>query len=128
MSKEEKVSKKFRYKANAQNEEEKKDPEKSVSYIAPKKEEDPPKEKKTKKKEKNEEKTPEISTAFEPIVKDFLEFKNGENILKIIVSEISQRRYKLDVILNDDVEINPSTYSGSASCLSYWKLLKKTMK
>lgn len=63
---------------------------------------------------------------FEIIEK--IEFKNGENILSIRFSKKNNRMFRIQVFLNDEFEIRPVTYSGSSTGISFWNLLKGSLK
>ena len=56
---------------------------------------------------------------------DEIEFKDlrGNN-LKLRFLKKSTRLYRMQVILNDTVEIKPVTYSGSSMGNNYWNLIK----
>lgn len=59
---------------------------------------------------------------------DSLEFKNGNNTLSIRFSSVNNRRYRIQVFLNDQLEVRPVTYQGSSSGNAFWKLLKGALK
>lgn len=72
--------------------------------------------------EPKEEKEGDIKTI------ETMDFKNGENTLSIRFSAVNNRRYRIQVFLNDDTEVRPVTYQGSSSGYSFWKLLKGALK
>ena len=53
-----------------------------------------------------------------------IDFKNGDNVLSIRFSAVNNRRYRIQVFLNDETEVRPVTYQGSTSGNAFWKLLK----
>ncbi len=57
-----------------------------------------------------------------------LEFHNGKNILSIRYSERTNRMFRIQVFLNNEIEIRPMTYVGSSSGNAFWNLLKGAMK
>ena len=57
-----------------------------------------------------------------------VEFKNGENILAIKLFKKANRLYRLQIFLNDTIEIRNTTYNGSSTALNFWNLLKEVMK
>lgn len=57
-----------------------------------------------------------------------LEFKNGENVLSIRFSKKNNRHLRIQVFLNDDIEIRPVSYTGSSTGNSFWNLLKGALK
>ncbi len=61
---------------------------------------------------------------YETLV-DQIEFTDEQgNNLKLRFMRLSTRLYRMQVLLNDSVEIKPVTYSGSAMGNNYWNLLK----
>ena len=59
---------------------------------------------------------------------DFLEFENGKNKLKISLFKKHNRMFRIQIFLNDHTEIRPTTYTGSSMALSFWNLLKESLK
>ena len=57
-----------------------------------------------------------------------MDFKNGDNTLSIRFSAVNNRRYRIQVFLNDETEVRPVTYQGSSSGYAFWKLLKGALK
>ena len=57
-----------------------------------------------------------------------LVFKEGENTLTIRFSERHNRMYRVQVFLNDSIEIRPVTYTGRSPGYGFWNLLKGMMK
>ena len=64
----------------------------------------------------------------EPVPVDSIEFKQDENILKIVLSRKHNRMYRVQIFLNDSIEIRPTTYTGSAPAMGFWNLLKNSLK
>jgi len=48
--------------------------------------------------------------------------------LSIRFSAVNNRRYRIQVFLNDETEVRPVTYQGSSSGYAFWKLLKGALK
>ena len=57
-----------------------------------------------------------------------MKFKNGDNTLSIRFSSVNNRRYRIQVFLNEETEVRPVTYQGSTSGYAFWKLLKGALK
>jgi hypothetical protein len=57
-----------------------------------------------------------------------LDFSDGKNSIKILLSKRSNRMYRIQVVLNGDTEIRNSTFTGSTPALAFWKLLKNSLK
>ena len=57
-----------------------------------------------------------------------IEFKEGENKLEIRFSKRHNRMYRIQIFLNDEIEIRPVTYTGTSTGKSYWNLLKNSLK
>lgn len=57
-----------------------------------------------------------------------IDFKNGKNTLTIRFSKKLNRMYRVQIFLNDDLEIRPVTYTGSSTGFTVWNLLKGTLK
>lgn len=57
-----------------------------------------------------------------------VDFTNGKNKLSVRLSKKSNRLYRLQIFLNDQTEIRPTTYNGSTTANSVWSLLKGVMK
>lgn len=70
---------------------------------------------------------PKIALA-EPVPIDSLEFKHNENILKIVLSRKHNRMFRVQIFLNESIEIRPTTYTGSAPAMAFWNLLKNSLK
>lgn len=72
----------------------------------------------------------ESKNEFKDLAKivEIIEFKNGDNILTIRLSQTAHRMYRTQVFLNDEVEIRPVSYTGSSMAFSFWNLLKGAMK
>lgn len=66
--------------------------------------------------------------AEENILVEAIEFKNGDNALRITLMRKTNRVYRIQVFLNDGLEIRPSTYTGSSGAMNVWKLLKSYLK
>lgn len=50
------------------------------------------------------------------------------NTIKLKFLKTQGRLYKLQIMLNDSIEIKPVTYSGSSIGFGYWNLIKGLMK
>jgi hypothetical protein len=61
----------------------------------------------------------------EPI--DFIEFKNEKNSLKITLSKKQNRMYRIQIFLNDTIEIRPITYNGASTAMNFWNMLKSSL-
>lgn len=57
-----------------------------------------------------------------------IDFMNGPNKLSLRFSKKKNRVYRIQVFLNDVEEIRPVTYSGATTGVSFWRLLKGTLK
>jgi len=57
-----------------------------------------------------------------------IEFTNGKNKLKILLSKKHNRMYRVQIFLNDSVEIRPATYTGFAPASTFWGFLKEITK
>lgn len=57
-----------------------------------------------------------------------LDFVNGENKLSIIFSKKPNRMYRIQLMLNDEHEVRPVTYSGTSTGMAFWNLLKGVLK
>lgn len=55
-------------------------------------------------------------------------FKNGENTLSIRFSKKHNRMFRIQVFLNDNLEIRPVTYTGANTGYTFWNLLKGAFK
>jgi hypothetical protein len=56
-----------------------------------------------------------------------LEFQNGKNKLEIRLSKKDNRNYRIQFFLNNDMELRPNTYNGSAGATTFWHLLKRVL-
>ncbi len=70
----------------------------------------------------------EVDTSKTLDLLESIDFMNGENKLTIRLSRRNNRMFRIQVFLNDEIEIRPVTYAGSSTGLSYWKLLKEALK
>jgi hypothetical protein len=59
---------------------------------------------------------------------DSIEFTQGANKLKITLSKKRNRMFRVQIFLNDVTEVRPVTYTGSAPAMTFWKLLKGSLK
>lgn len=59
---------------------------------------------------------------------DAIEFTNGKNTLKIVLSKKHNRMYRVQVFLNNTMEIRPATYTGYAPASTFWGFLKEITK
>jgi hypothetical protein len=55
-------------------------------------------------------------------------FKNGENTLSIRFSKRHNRMFRIQVFLNENLEIRPVTYTGANTGYTFWNLLKGAFK
>lgn len=59
---------------------------------------------------------------------DSVSFLNGKNNLKIVLSQKKNRTFRIQIFLNDTQEIRPITCSGNSTALTFWNLLKGSLK
>lgn len=57
-----------------------------------------------------------------------IDFFNESNKLSIIFSKKPNRMYRVQLMLNDEHEVRPVTYSGTSTGTAFWNLLKGVMK
>jgi hypothetical protein len=57
-----------------------------------------------------------------------LEFSNGKNTLSIRFSKRHNRMYRIQIFLNDEIEVRPVTYTGASTGCGFWKLLKGALR
>lgn len=57
-----------------------------------------------------------------------IDFVNGPNKLSLRFSKKLNRMYRIQVILNDEHEVRPVTYSGTSTGTTFWNLLKGVLK
>ena len=57
-----------------------------------------------------------------------IDFKRGENVLSIRFSKRHNRMYRIQIFLNNDLEIRPVTYTGASTGNAFWNLLKGALK
>lgn len=81
---------------------------------------------KTKKRIKNMENM-ESPSALEINEIEKIEFKNGDNILKLMLFEKLGKRY-LKIILNDELEIKQTAFTSPNLALNHFKMLKNYLK
>lgn len=72
----------------------------------------------------------ELSTPVPPVdeLVDNISFSDGKNTLKIVFIKKQNRMYRIQIFLNDNMEIRPATYTGSNTAEMFWKLLKGSLK
>jgi hypothetical protein len=63
-----------------------------------------------------------------PILQDSIIFKNGNNTLEIHLIKNHNRMYRIQIFFNGSTEIRNTTYTGSSAAMSFWNLLKESMK
>jgi hypothetical protein len=68
----------------------------------------------------------EVKTPYNIV--DTIEFKNGENTLKIALVKKDLRMFRIQIFLNDLMEIRPVTYTGANPAMTMWNLLKQAVK
>jgi hypothetical protein len=64
----------------------------------------------------------------EPKVIDSIEFTQGVNKLRITLSKKHNRMFRVQIFLNDVTEVRPVTYTGSSPAMTFWQLLKGSLK
>lgn len=74
---------------------------------------------------KTEEK-PEVNKDLELV--ESLDFMNGANKLSIRFSKKHNRMYRIQIFLNDELEVRNVTYSGVSTGKTVWDLMKGVMK
>lgn len=57
-----------------------------------------------------------------------IDFKNGDNTLSIRFSKRHNRMYRIQVFLNNELEIRHVTYTGASTGYAFWNLLKGALK
>lgn len=57
-----------------------------------------------------------------------IEFTNGKNKVSLRLSKRHNRLYRVQIFLNDSMELRPSTYNGASTAYSFWNVLKEIMK
>lgn len=75
-----------------------------------------------------EESSSEVAPSKEDEVIESINFMNGDNKLEIRFSKRHNRAFRIQVFLNGETEIRPVSYTGSATGLTFWNLLKGAMK
>jgi hypothetical protein len=59
---------------------------------------------------------------------DTIEFTKGNDKLTIVLSKKHNRMFRVQVFLNDTTEMRPGTYTGASPAMSFWNLLKGSLK
>jgi len=59
---------------------------------------------------------------------DSIEFVNGKNTLTVVLSKKHNRMYRVQVFLNNTMEIRPATYTGYSPASTFWGFLKEITK
>lgn len=79
--------------------------------------------------EKTKEETPETRVvgvgASETV--DSLTFSNGNDTLKIVLIKKHNRMFRLQMFLNENIEIRNNTFNGASQAYNYWDLLKNSL-
>lgn len=57
-----------------------------------------------------------------------LDFKKGNSTLSIRFSKRHNRMYRIQIFLNDKLEIRPVTYTGSRTACAFWNLVKEAVR
>lgn len=57
-----------------------------------------------------------------------VDFMRGNNKISLRLSKRHNRLFRLQIFLNDTMEIRPVTYNGASTAYSYWNVLKEIMK
>lgn len=69
----------------------------------------------------------EFANLPDPIVES-LKFTLHDNQLKIVLKKLPNRNYRVQIFLNDTIEIRPTTYTGHVPAMAYWNLLKGALE
>lgn len=59
---------------------------------------------------------------------DFLEFGCGQNTMKIKFTKKHSRNFKITVVLNDEIEVRPTSFITKQSANNSWDMLKRVLK
>ena len=59
---------------------------------------------------------------------DSIDFENGKNKLSIRFSKKQNRMYRIQIFINEEIEIRPVTYTGTSTGTAFWNLLKGSLK
>jgi hypothetical protein len=57
-----------------------------------------------------------------------IDFSNGKNTLSVRYRKCSNRQFRIQIFLNDTIEIRPVSYTGSSTGNAFWALIKGVMK
>jgi len=57
-----------------------------------------------------------------------IEFKRGNDCLKIVFKKKHNRMFRIQIFLNGETEIRPVTHHGSSTAYSFWNLLKNSLQ
>ena len=57
-----------------------------------------------------------------------VDFFDGKNKLSIAFIKKNSRMFRIQIFLNDSLEIRPVTYNGRSPASAYWELLKSELK
>lgn len=58
---------------------------------------------------------------------DSLTFSNGNDTLKIVLIKKHNRMFRLQMFLNENIEIRNNTFNGASQAYNYWDLLKNSL-
>ena len=64
----------------------------------------------------------------EPKIVEEISFTNGKHKLSIVLRKKQNRVFRIQIFLDDNTEIKPSTYNGSSPAMGYWNLLKSSIE
>ena len=64
----------------------------------------------------------------ESSIVDMLDFTTGKNTLSIKLVKKPNRMYRVQIYLNENIEIRNATYTGASQAFAFWNLLKNTVK
>lgn len=65
---------------------------------------------------------------IQDVIIDSIDFENGLNKLSIRFSKKQNRMYRIQIFLNEEIEIRNVTYTGTSTGTSFWNLLKGSLK
>lgn len=70
----------------------------------------------------------EIKEKGDTVTLDELLFSDGNNVVKIALRQKANRVCRMQIFLNDSLELRPTTYVGKCSAMNFWNLLKESLK
>jgi hypothetical protein len=70
---------------------------------------------------------PEKDTA--PVLVDQIIFKDDKgNEVKVCLFSTKTRHFRMQVFLNEKMELRPTTFTGNNAAMSFWELFKKNLR